>query len=154
MKLEARLRATEEHDYPAVSPPPPAPLPIYNVGIDKEFIPSLCGDTPATQPLRRNQEVEAWIRHTENVVKRGNGATITQGSQDSYHQLDRISGSLPLVTLRPFIKPLSAKTSALNKLYLAINVSVDGQPRTVTCFRETHSTACLNGITVRSSTVN
>ncbi|ROT69909.1 hypothetical protein C7M84_011867 [Penaeus vannamei] len=82
-ELEARLRAAEDRDRPAASPPPPAPLPIFNVVVDKESIPPFRGDTPAAQPLRRNQEVEAWIRHIENVAKPATDATFISAARAS-----------------------------------------------------------------------
>ncbi|ROT64849.1 hypothetical protein C7M84_017200 [Penaeus vannamei] len=58
-ELEARLRAAEDRDRPAASPPPPAPLPIFNV------------------------EVEAWIRHIENVAKPATDATFISAARAS-----------------------------------------------------------------------
>jgi len=37
--------------------------------VARESVPHFKGDTSASQPLKRNQEVEAWIRSIENLVK-------------------------------------------------------------------------------------
>jgi len=37
--------------------------------IHKEAVPHFRADTPASQPLKRNQEVESWLRQIENVTQ-------------------------------------------------------------------------------------
>lgn len=43
--------------------------PAVSYVVARESVPHFKGDTSASQPLKRNQDVEAWIRSIENLVK-------------------------------------------------------------------------------------
>jgi len=45
------------------------PQPTYLIVSDRDSISKFKAEAPASQPLRRNQEVEGWIRQLENAVK-------------------------------------------------------------------------------------
>jgi len=58
---------------------PPAPLPTFpNVAyavsppayiVNRDSIPIFRGETSANNPLKRNQELETWIRAIENMTR-------------------------------------------------------------------------------------
>ncbi|ROT64118.1 hypothetical protein C7M84_017973 [Penaeus vannamei] len=83
---ETQLRFSENpEDYvqrptSARLPPEPRPrsspdstsralTPAVSYVVARESVPHFKGDTSASQPLKRNQDVEAWIRSIENLVK-------------------------------------------------------------------------------------
>lgn len=53
------------------------------VYMEKEPIPKFSGDTPAFQPLRRNQEIERWIRQIENLSNPPNDNTFIRNARAS-----------------------------------------------------------------------
>jgi len=54
---------------PPVVQPRAAPQPTYVVLSDRDGITKFRAEAPASQPLRRNQEVEGWLRQIENTIK-------------------------------------------------------------------------------------
>jgi len=48
----------------ASSTPSPVEFVLY-----KDVVPPFKAETPASQPLKRNQEVESWLRHIENATQ-------------------------------------------------------------------------------------
>jgi len=58
------------------SPPVTAPNQGISYIMTRETVPHFRGEAPASNPLKRNQEIESWIRAIENIVR--------PSSSDSY----------------------------------------------------------------------
>lgn len=64
-------------------PPSQSSSGIVNYVLSKETVPHFRGDAPASQPLRKNQEVEGWIRAIENIVKPPTSEAYIQAARAS-----------------------------------------------------------------------
>lgn len=49
----------------------------------RESVPPFRAEIPASQPLKRNQEVESWIRHVENATYPHNDAALIRAAKSS-----------------------------------------------------------------------
>lgn len=69
--LEPPLVSQSQRPHEPVTRSPPTTTPDQNVSyiMTRETVPHFKGEAPASEPLRKNQEVESWIRAIENIVR-------------------------------------------------------------------------------------
>lgn len=71
VQAQCSALARSMNESPNSQPLLSAPAPRVEVITHKDPIPPFTAETPAAQPLRRNQEIETWIRRIENSTSQG-----------------------------------------------------------------------------------
>jgi len=77
--LSACLEIANAHKEFASSTPLPSPLP--NVVLEKSSVPYFEARTPASNPLKRNMEVEYWLRQIELITRVKDDATLINAAR-------------------------------------------------------------------------